>query len=196
MGSGVGGGDGTGGGLGGAGVDAAGEGSGAVICLGFDFFFMTWRWGVGLELISPPRSPGWLGGLGRCRRGQGLGGVGLDAAAFGAAFTSACSTWTRGNPTSPANGGGAGGFSNEGTTCSASSPTPARATPLPKVIQRIRTPLIPAQDPEPGGFSPQRGKSSSQAKAARSSRPSTSTLEAPRYPEVGRPPSPPDSASR
>jgi hypothetical protein len=202
-GSGAGGGDGVGGGLGGGGAGAAGERSGVAACFGFGFFFRRWRRVPGLELAMPPRRPGWSWGLARCRLGRGLSCADFGGSAFDGTSTSARSTLTRGNPTSSANGGGSGGLSNEGTTCNASNPTPARATPLPKVTQRIRIPLIPAQDRNPGDSPPTRQiKQLTRARCSRRGgvptppRPSTPPPAPPRYPATGRQPNPPDSASR
>jgi hypothetical protein len=152
-------GGGTGGGIGGGGTrvgwfDAGGAGS---LCR-FPCFAAWWRdlaCGLGLELILTSSRPRSRLGLGWPRRRRALCGTRSGLSARRMTTRGSGSLSTRGSPTSAASGGGSGGFSNEGTTCNASSPPTASAAPLPRAPQRIRIPATPAQGLSPGQFSPQ-----------------------------------------
>ncbi len=144
-GGGTGAGAGTGGVEGWAGVDAAFSGG-----------LLGERYGFGLELtfassILRPRRSECRGGLaafkGTAREFRGRTRPGSGSASG--------RTTIRGNPTSAPKGGGSGGRSSEGSTCSTTSPPMAIAATFPAAFQRIRTLPTPAKDQNPGKFSPQ-----------------------------------------
>jgi hypothetical protein len=76
-------------------------------------------------------------------------------------MTAAWLASTRGNPTSAANGGGFGGPSSDGKSCSTISPTTPTAIPLPSPAQRIRICPTKPQVAGPTPFSPGDSRSSS-----------------------------------